>query len=48
MQNNSITLVQMDNEYRISHRIIAEETGNTQKSVAESIRKYMNDFLGTD
>jgi len=45
MQNNSITLVQMDNEYRISHRIIAEKIGIKDSSVYELIRKYKSDLL---
>jgi len=35
----------VDNEPRVSHRIIAEQVGVHQKNIVELIRKYKADFL---
>jgi len=34
----------VENEPRVSHRVIAENTNNNQKNVNEIIRKYEDDF----
>ena len=45
MQNNSTNLVEFyENEYRISHRIMAQNTNNKQKNVLELIVKYKTEL----
>ena len=45
MQNNSINLVEIfEDEPRISHRVIAELTGNLPKSILDLITKNKSDF----
>lgn len=34
----------IDNEPRVSHRVVAQNTGNEQKSINELIRKYSSEF----
>jgi phage regulator Rha-like protein len=35
----------VDNEPRVSHRVIAEQVGVQQKNIVELLRKYKDDFL---
>jgi len=42
----SIRIVEkLDNELRVSHRVIAEQVGVQQKNIVELLRKYESDFL---
>jgi phage regulator Rha-like protein len=40
-KNSNIKLLEIDGEPRVSHRVVAEQTDNQQKNVAELIQKYM-------
>ena len=46
MQNNNIDIIEnINDELRVSHRVIAEQVGIQQKNVVGLINKYMDDFL---
>ena len=34
----------IDNEARVSHRVVAQNTDNQQKNIADLIRKYKDEF----